>query len=214
MKMLEQELTDIWRDSSQDEKKKFETSRLIIELNDRLHSIEETIFSNNRKEIAFAITGILFSEYYFWQASFLLTQLTTALGIIWLGFIICKLTKCPKDHFYTDLAFCVLEQLEHKKYYMFEQAKIAQAAPYWYALFPFMITALFILGLGDLHQFNKLYFSIDTLMISPILKIVVLITSGLFFGIVAWSFKRSLKKEISRIIENIENLIYHLENEF
>lgn len=211
--MLEKELTDIWKNSSQEEKSKFEVSRMILELRNNLNYIENTILKGEKQEIAVAILGILFFEYSFFEMSTLFIKVATVLGVIWLGLAIFRLTHNQKNTLPITLSFCFLEQLENEKAYLLQQTNLLDTAPYWYALFPFIITTLFILGLGSSNQYDWSYFTIRLASVSPILNIITLIIAGLFYGLIAWIYKRQLKKEIPPIIKNIEDLLFILEND-
>ena len=60
--MLEQELKEIWKNSSQKEKIKFETSRLLIDLKSKMDHIEKAIHRRDRTEIAASILGYYFLD--------------------------------------------------------------------------------------------------------------------------------------------------------
>ncbi len=62
IKMLEQELKDIWNNASQTAQISIETNLLVEELNTKINSIQKKIRKRDIREIAASIFGIL----HFW----------------------------------------------------------------------------------------------------------------------------------------------------
>ena len=95
--MLEQELKEIWRNSSRTEKIKFETSRLLIDLKNKINRMEKSIRNRDIAEITTAILMIPVFGYFAYEIPFMVTKVGCILTMIWVGYLIFKL-KDVKRH--------------------------------------------------------------------------------------------------------------------
>ena len=220
--MLEQELKAIWKNSSQIEKIKFVTSRLLIDLDGNMSRIEKGIRRRDLTEIAASIFGILLFGYFTYEIPFPLTKIACIMSILWFGYLIFKLRNNKSNKQPTDFALPLREQLTNQKTNMLREAKLLDSILYWYVLPPLFANILFIWGFGDpaaydwfpiiiekLSDENMLYL----LPISLKMKTVYLSGTLLFNVFVVWINKRAVNKTCKPIIKDIEKMQYQLDNE-
>jgi len=220
--MLEQELKDIWKNSSQTEKIKFETSRLLIDLDGKMNGIQKGIRRRDFSEIAASVFGIFLFGYFLYEIPFPLTKIGCALSILWFVYLIFKLKNNKNQKYPDNLTLPLGEQLANQKKNMLREAKLLDTVLYWYVLPPLFSNLLFIYGFGDpitydwsplliekLTNENLLYF----LPISTKMKIIYLSSTILLNVFVIWINKRVATKTYKPIIEDIEKLQKQLNSE-
>ena len=205
--MLEQELKDIWNNSSQTAHISIETSYLIKELNAKVSNIQKLIRIRDIREISASAIGMLIFMYLLYEIPFPITRLACSLSIIWFAFVIFKLRKSKTQHITSHLDLSVKSQLADQKAAMQHQSDLLDSIAYWYAIPPFIINCIFLLGLGnpaDYNWSNSLAESILPLTFN--LKIITIIGLAFFYAFIIWINKRTLNKDVKPIIESIEKM--------
>lgn len=86
--MLEQELKDIWNNSSQSGQISIETKQLTEELSTKIKSIQKKIRSRDIREISASIIGILIFGYLLFEIPFPVTKVACGLAIAWAIFVV------------------------------------------------------------------------------------------------------------------------------
>ena len=94
--MLEQELKNIWNNSSKTEHISIETSLLVSELNAKMSRIQKVIKKRDIREISASVIGILIFIYLFYEIPFPINKLACIMSIIWFAYVILKLRKSKK----------------------------------------------------------------------------------------------------------------------
>lgn len=89
--MLEQELKEIWKTASQADTIKFDLSRLMIDINNKMRSIERTIRRRDRREIAAAVLMTPICGYLAYDLPFTASKIGSILILIWCIYVIFKL---------------------------------------------------------------------------------------------------------------------------
>ena len=212
--MLEQELKNIWNNSSQTEHITIETSQLIQELNAKMSSIQKVIRIRDRREIASSIIGIIIFSYLLYEIPFPITKFACVMSIIWFAYVILTFKKSKTQHITSQLDLSVKGQLAHQKDAMQHQADLLNSVAYWYAIPPFIINCVFLFGLGnpaDYDWINSLAESI--LPLTANLKIVTIIGLTFFYGFIIWINKRAVTKNINPIIEKLKMVKHQLETD-
>jgi hypothetical protein len=213
--MLEQKLKEIWKNSSQKEKIKFETSRLLIDLKSKMDHIEKAIHRRDRTEIAASIFGILLFGYFTYTIPFPVTKIASLLGAIWFCFVIYKFKNSQKKKLAEDLTLSFREQLKNEKAYMSQQARLLDTAACWYSIPPFIINILFVMGLGNPVKYGWSNIIVDKVLpLSPNIKIFILVGLAIFYGFTIWINKRAVKKNLKPVIKEIERIQHQLEIEY
>ena len=213
--MLEQELKEIWKNSSQTEKIKFETSRLLIELDAKMNRVEKVIRRRDINEISASIFGILLFGYFTYEIPFPLTKIACILSIFWFGYLIFKLGNNKSKKRPIDLALPIREQLDNQKGNMLKEAKLLDTVLYWYVLPPLIANVLFIWGFGDPEKHNWFPLIVEKLASKNMLHLlpVSLKTKMAYFSgilmlnaFIVWINKRAANKTFKPIIKDIEKM--------
>lgn len=205
--MLEQELKDIWKNSSKSGQISIETKQLTEELNTKINSIQKKIKSRDIREISASIIGILIFGYLLFEIPFPITKVACGLAIAWFVFVIVKFRKSKLQNTKTDFSLPVAEQLNNQKTIMAQQSRLLDSALYWYAIPPFIMNFIFILGLENPIDYNWTNrFAESFLPISPNFKIITLIGLALFYAFTFWINNRALNKDVKPTLESIEKM--------
>jgi hypothetical protein len=152
--MLEQELKDVWNNSSHTGQISIETKQFIEELNTKINSVQKKIWSRDIREISASVIGILLFGYLLLEIPFPITKVAWGLAIAWFVFIIVKFRKLKLQNTKTDFSLTVAEQLSNQKIMMLQQSSLLDSALYWNAILPFIMNFIFILGLESLIDYN------------------------------------------------------------
>ncbi len=205
--MLEKELKDIWNNASQTAQISIETNLLVEELNTRINGIQKKIRKRDIREIAASIFGILLFGYLFFEIPFPITKLACGLAITWFVFVILKFRKSKTQNIKTDFSLALTEQLKHQKTMMVQQAKLLDSALYWYAIPPFIMNFIFILGLENPTDYNWTNSIAESLLpLTSNLKTITIIGLALFYAFTFWVNKRALNKDVNPAIKSIEKM--------
>ncbi len=211
--MLEQKLKEIWKNSSQKEHISIETSQLIKELNTKMSSIQKVIKIRDIREISASAIGMLIFIYLLYEIPFPITRLACSLSIVWFAYVIFKLRKSKTQHITSHLDLSMKDQLADQEAAIQHQADLLDSIAYWYAIPPFIINCIFLLGLGnpaDYNWTNSLAGSILPLTVN--LKIITIIGLAFFYAFIIWINKRAARKEIKPILKNIAIIQQQLDN--
>ena len=107
--MLEQELKDIWNNSSQSGQISIETKQLTEELSTKIKSIQKKIRSRDIREISASIIGILIFGYLLFEIPFPVTKVACGLAIAWFVFVIVKFRKSKLQNTKADFSLTIAE---------------------------------------------------------------------------------------------------------
>ena len=212
--MLEQEIKEIWSNSSRTSKISIETNQLVDELNAKVNSIQKKIINRDVREITASIIGMLIFGYLLYEIPFPITKFACSLSIIWFVYVIYKSRKSKKQNSKTNLSLSMTEELAHHEITMQQQLNLLDSAAYWYALPSFITNLVFIYGLGnptDYNWTNSIANSVLPLSIN--FKIITLIGLTFFYGFTIWINKRAANKGIKPLLENIKTIQQQLKNE-
>jgi len=101
--MLEQELKNIWNNSSQTAQISIETNQLIDELNTKVSGIQKVVRKRDIREISASVIGILIFSYLLYEIPFPITRLACTLSIIWFVYVILKFRKSNSQNTQSNL---------------------------------------------------------------------------------------------------------------
>lgn len=205
--MLEQELKDIWNNSSQSEQISIETKQLTEDLNTKINSVQKKIRSRDIREISASIIGILLFGYLLFEIPFPITKVACGLAITWFVFVIVKFRKSKLQNTKTDFSLTVAEELNGQKIMMLQQYSLLDSALYWYAIPPFIMNFIFFIGLENPIDYNWTNSIAESLLpVSFKFKIITLIGLALFYVFIFWINKRALNKDVKPTLECIEKM--------
>jgi len=205
--MLEQELKDIWNNSSPSEQISIETHGLIEELNSRINTLQKKIRSRDTREISASIFGIFLFGYFLFEIPFPITKIACVLAIVWFVFVLVKFRKSKLQNTETDCTLTLIEQLHNQRIMMLKQYHLLDSALYWYAIPPYIMNFIFILGLENPMDYNWTNSVAESVLpLSSTFKIVLLIGLALFYAFTFWLNQRALNKDVKPAIKSIEKL--------
>lgn len=212
--MLEQELKDIWKNSSKEEKIKFEMSRLLIELKNQVNHMEKSIRSRDTIEIVLALLMIPVFGYLTYEIPFILTKIGSASLMILLIHMIFRIKNTKKYKVDIDTALSFKEQLENQKLYFLQEVRLIDTMIYWNLLPFFAALAVYVLGLGDPVEYNWVNDVAQIILpITLISKIAYLTCVVVVYAVIFWLNKRTIRKTYNPLISEIEKVQNQLQIE-
>lgn len=204
--MTEQELKEIWLSSSQTERIQVDSSRLVMDLKNKLNHIEKVIRNRDIREIVAAFITIPMFAYFAYDIPFPITRIASILTIVWSVYVIYRFRKLQLSKKNEDLTLPFKAQLENQKINMMTQHRFLDTVLYWYAGPPFLLNVTFILGLGNPEIFG---FSSDLkehLPFDSASKITLIVGLAFFYAFVVWLNKRAVKKTLNPLIADIQRI--------
>ena len=148
------------------------------------------------------------------EIPFPITKVACGLAITWFVFVIVKFRKSKLQNTKTDFSLTVAEQLNHQKTMMQQQSHLLDSALYWYAIPPFIMNFIFILGLENPTDYNWTNSIAESVLpLSPNLKIITLIGLALFYAFTFWINKRALNRDLKPTILSIKKMQQQIKNE-
>ena len=194
--MIEDELIKIWQSSSNQERIKFEKSKLMIELQSSLKRLDKWWNYIELSETVLAVFGVLLSTFLLFKIPFILTKIALALMIICAVYLIIKYRGVKKFQ-PSDLENNYLNYLKKNREYLQAQKKFLKTYFYWGILPVYPIMLLFTISVWE-----KV----------PIHLIVLINVAAIGIGIYGYFLnKKRVKREIIPRISGINELINQLE---
>lgn len=195
--MIEDELINIWQSSSNQERLKFEKSKLMIELQSslgRLHRWWKYIEQVN--VISALITVPIFMVIIYW-APFTSVKIASVLVIVWAIYVGIRMSTIKKIK-PSDLEENYLHYLEKTRIYLLAQKKMIETSLNWAILTIYPIILLFFVDLWEI----------------PLARYVAVGTFLALVGVGIYEYylsKRRVRNEIIPRINRIDELIESLE---
>ena len=194
--MIDDELIKIWQSSPNQERVKFEKSRLIIDVQSSLDRLHKALKYRDLSEIIGAMIVIPVFIFYAYYIPFTLSKIASVLIALWAIYVIIRLRKAKKNK-PSPLTETYLEYLYKTREYLHVQKQLSDTLLYWYVLPCTVFVLLFFMGFIE---------------IAEKLTHIVMGASGIVIGIVIYSwYKRKVKKTYVPGLEKIEELIKVME---
>lgn len=211
--MLEQELKEIWKNSSNTEKIKFDLSRLLIDLNDNINSLEKAILKRDRVDFATALISIPVFGYITYIIPFPITKVGVILAMIGFIWSIIKRRSHKKNKLPIQLNLSFREQLENQKTNMLQEVKLLDTVLYWFLIPSFIPFAISIIGLGDPTEYGWSNTILNQVLPMPLTyKIANLIFAVIICIVIFWANKRVIRKTLKPHIKDIDKVIHQLDH--
>ena len=211
--MLEQELKNIWKNSSKAAQINIETDRLTQDFDTKMTAIQKNIRKRDVREISASVFGILIFSFFAYEIPFPITKFSCFLSILWFIYVIYKFRKSNQQNSSEKLSVSLKEQLVHKKQLLQQQEKLLYSAAYWYAGPSFITNFIFIIGLGNPADYNWTNLLAENLLpLTVIAKTGMLIGLAFFYLFGIWINKRAARKDVQPILKNIEVIQQQLNN--
>lgn len=211
--MLEQELKDIWKSSSQIERIKFDLSRLMIDLNTKMSGLEKAIRQRDRREIGACFIGIPLFTYLAYEVPFPIAKIGALLTVTHFVYLIFKFRRMQKKKRSADLSLSFREQLDHQKGDMQEQVTLLDSVLWWYILPPYITNIIMIFGMGNPAEYDWSPLLIDAVPVGLSHKLTLVIGLAIFYGLIVLMNKRVVKKTLKPTINEIDRVLLQLESE-
>jgi hypothetical protein len=109
--MLEQELKNIWKNSSKTPQISIETDRLVKEFGTKMTNIQKKIRNRDVREITASVIGILIFSVFAYEIPFPITKFSCFLSILWFIYVIYKFRKSNQQNAIEKLSLSLKEQL-------------------------------------------------------------------------------------------------------
>ena len=194
--MIEDELIKIWQSSSNQERIKFEKSKLMIELQSSLGRLNRWWKYRILVEIVAAFIVIPTFAFIAYWIPFATSKIASVLIIIYVVYIITRLISVKKFK-PSDLEENYLEYLKKSREYLEAQKNLIITSIYWGTLPWYPILFLFVVGFWEIP--SKRY-----LIIILFLSMVCMHIYGYF------SIKRRVKNEIKPRVKRVNEVIKSL----
>jgi hypothetical protein len=209
--MLEQDLKEMWSKSSQSTRIVIDPNGLREELMLKLKDLKRKIKRRDQREIAASVFGMLLFTFLTYEIPFILCKVACMLSIGWFLYVILKLRVSKRQNTKIDFSLPMAIQLQEQKVFMRRQADILDSIMYWYAIPPFIINILFIVGLGDPLAYDwSNYLAELVLPLSANFKIFLVLGLSVFYAFIIWMNKKALSNEIKPILNKLDDLIFQL----
>ena len=194
--MIEDELNKIWQSSSNQERIKFEKSKLMIELQSSLKRLDRWWNYLELSETILAVFGVFLSIFLFFKIPFILTKVALTLMIICAVYLIIKYRGVKKFQ-PSDLEMNYLNYLKKNREYLQAQKKFLRTYIYWGILPVYPIMVLF---------------TISVWAKTPMYLIILINVAAIGIGIYGYFLNQlRAKKEIDPRIIRVNELINRLE---
>jgi hypothetical protein len=195
--MIEDELVRIWQSSPNQERVKFEKSRLMIEVQSSMdHFHKQVKYRDLREQIAVIIV-IPFFAYAAYSIPHLLTKLASVLIIGWAVYVFFRLRNAKK-HKPGAFTETYIEYLYKTRAYLQIQKQLMDSVVYWYILPGMLLVILFLMGFIGIPGKAR-----------GIMK--VSIANALLAVVTYFLNKRSVKRQIMPRLEKVDQLIKVME---
>lgn len=193
---MEEELIKVWQSSPNQERVKFEKSRLMIDVQSSMDDFHKKIkYRDLREQIGVALVIPVFAYSAFAFPS-LVTKVASVLIVGYSLFVAIRLRNAKK-HKPGAFSETYLEYLHKTRSYLLIQKQLLDTVLYWYILPCMTLTMLFVMGFGITGRLK--------LLINMGLVNVVLAVATYFIN------KRSVKTEIIPRLAKVDELINVLE---
>ena len=195
--MMEDELIKIWQSSSNQERIKFEKSRLMIELESSLTRLHRWWkYLELVEGIAILICIPVFA-FYIYFVPFTLSKIASALIVIWLIYVIIRMARIKK---YKPSAFTesYLDYLYKTRAYLKIQINLLKSSLYWYVLPAVIFIFLFLAGAWERPETHNV----------AILTAILAVCIGY---LTYYINKRRVRKEFEPRLRKIDELIAVME---
>ncbi|GMT45800.1 MAG: hypothetical protein IEMM0006_1632 [bacterium] len=188
--MIEEELINIWKYSDEQERVKFEKSRLIIDLQTNLDKFEKSLRNRDLRELIPAMVMIPLFGFITYFIPFVLSKVGAGLIVLWCIYLIIRIKSLKKYKPVTPTE-TYLKYLYKTKEYLSIQKKLLNEVLYWYILPSCTGALLFFLGF-EMNPGKLAFF--------------IIITVGL--GVIIYVLnKQTVKKEFDPRLDRIDKMI-------
>ena len=199
--MNEDELLQVWLNSSNKQQIKVNLPLLVAELRNKMEAIDRKIKARDQKEIVASILGMIAFLYLAYDIPFVWSKVACLLTVGWFGYVIYRL-KATSQGKEPDAGLPLQAQLEARKLYLRNQARMLNKVLYWYVLPPFLINVIFFFGLGDPGVWDS---PLATFLPEDLVsKFIVLGFIFVLYAYITWMNRKAARTYYPPLIAEIE----------
>lgn len=203
--MIEQELKEIWKHAPEQERIRFDVSKLLIDLDSKLEKLNSAIKRRDRSDLIVSIISIPMFAALFFVVPFPMTKVGILLGLLGFLWNILKRRNHMLQKLPGDPSQPFRQQLENQRTNLIQEARMMDTVLYWMLLPGFIPFAISILGLGDPIAYGIDHHIINQLLPMPFMyKIAYLLFAVIVFTAIYWENKRQIRKTLNPMIAEIE----------
>jgi len=208
--MEEQELKNIWKNSSKTEDININTSQLLNDFKAGMEDRERIVRRRDRREIIGAIIGVFGFGYSFYAYPYIISRIGAVVGLVALAYIVFKLRNNRKSKLVRELFLPIRQQLGYQKQFMLNRHKLLDTVIYWVSIPAFIANALLIWGISKSAQSLSI---LEQLSTKWELKLLMTFSLALLFGYVGWMNKKAARVNWQPLIKQIDNILNNLKKD-
>jgi hypothetical protein len=210
--MNDQNLINIWKESSRNTQLNLNYNELATELKRKAVQLDKDIKKRNQLEIGLTLLLLPVALYLFFEVPYYLFKAGVLLITIWFLYVIYKLKKTRGLKTDFDANITLKHQLNKQKKYVEEEVKLLRNVIYWYLLPPYTSLLLMI---------SSAYFHHDVQWQNAFLKgllseniyghlVYIIFLTALYFYIYKLNMK-AIAKDLMPVVHDIERIEKELE---
>ncbi|MCK8480352.1 hypothetical protein [Psychroserpens algicola] len=207
--MKEQDIKNIWKNTSQMKAIKFDMEHLLIDFKSGMEYRERIVRNRDRREIIVAFVGIVGFSILAFYLPVSVSTIGVVLTILTYINMIYKLRSNRKSKHTQELFLPIKDQLLHQKQFMLNQAKLLDTVLYWMALPLFVGIMIFFWGL----EFSDSSDLLSILTSSFTSKLLYSLLVGACFAYIVWTNKKAVKVNWEPLIKQIDTILDSLKKE-
>ena len=198
--MIEDELVKIWQSSPNQERIKFEKSRLMIDVQSSLDRLHRLVKYRDLMDTIPAIILIPVFAVYTFIVPFALSKIASGFLALWAIYLIIRLRKAKKNK-PGAMTGTYLEYLQKNRRFLMDQKEMMDTILYWAVIPLITLVSLFFIGFFIGRP-------------GPPIKRAIALGGNVVLGIVVYLMNKwAVKKQIMPKLEKVEELIKVMERE-
>jgi hypothetical protein len=151
--MIEEDLIKIWHSSPNQERVKFEKSRLMVEVHTSVDRLQGMIKYGNRRAMMVALIIVAGNAFYIYIIPFTLSKIASGLAFLYGMYVFMRLRKAKKNE-PKDFTGTYLEYLHKTKTFLLDQKRLIDTVLYWAIIPTISVCILFFLGFMESPLFT------------------------------------------------------------
>jgi hypothetical protein len=198
--MIEDELVKIWQSSPNQERVKFEKSRLMIDVQSSLDRLHRFVKYRDLMDTIPAIIIIPAFAFYTFIGPFTLSRIASGFIALWAIYLIIRLRKAKKNK-PGAMTGTYLEYLRTNRRFLMDQKELMETVLYWVVIPLITLVSLFFIGVFIGRP-------------GPPIKRAIALGGNVVLGIVVYFMNKwAVKKQIMPRLEKVDKLISVMEKE-
>ena len=198
--MMEDELLKIWKSSPNQERIKFEKSRLMLDLQSGLDRFHRFVKYRDLMDTIPAIIIIPVFASYAFIVPFALSKIASGCIALWGIYLLIRLRKAKKNK-PDRLSGSYLEYLKKNRRFLMDQKELMDTVLYWAVIPLIVLVSLFFIGVFIERP-------------GPPIKRAIALGGNVMVGVAVYYMNRwAVKKQIIPKLEKVDQLINMMEKE-